>query len=159
MATVLAVGGALTSCSSPSTDPFTRPSEAPGIIVAGRVVADDPAFDPAAARRPRFVPCQGLSGCARTSPVDGDYYPGLNLPPTVDTEVDFDSQAILYLVGAKFVSATLEDDTVHVRLEPRLTGFQMVKLDGREILTVPVIRYSFERGTDVLCVSGLEGCG
>jgi len=159
VAAVLALGGALVSCTSSSSDPFTEPPPARGAVVAAKVVVDDPAFDPSLARRPRYVPCIGLSGCARSSPAVGDFYPGANIPDAADQDVNYSSQVVLYLVAAHFETATLEDDTIHVRLTPRPAGFEMVKLDASEILTVPVPRYSFEHGAAVLCASGLEGCG
>lgn len=158
MAAVLAAGSALAACSgsaAPKADvPANRNS-----AVAARVLVDDPAFDPATAKRPRFVPCHGLSGCARSAEGVGDFYPGAAIPESADLAVDHTIELVLYLVGARFERADLEQGTVHVEVVTRSAGFQMVKLDGSEILALPNVIYSFEDGTGVICRGGLEGCG
>jgi len=158
VAAVLAAGSALAACSgsaAPEPDlPANRSS-----AVAGRVLVDDPAFDPAAAKRPRFVPCHGLSGCARSAEGVGDFYPGVSIPESADLAVDHTVELVLYLVGARFERADLEQGTVHITVVSRPAGFQMVKLDGSEILALASVVFSFEEGTDVICRGGLEGCG
>lgn len=126
--------------------------------MVARVIADDASFDPNNAKRPRFVACQGLSGCARTSPTDGELYPGVVLPAGADDEVDFSAEVVLYLLGSRFVQADLVSDVVHIKLEERSAGFQMVKLDAREILPLPLPRFSFEVGSRRLCIAFWEGC-
>ena len=158
MAAVLAAGSALAACSgsaAPEADvPANRTS-----AVAARVLVDDPTFDPSAAKRPRFVPCHGLSGCARSAEGVGDFYPGATIPESADLAVDHTVELVLYLVGARFDRADLEQGTVHVKIVSRPAGFQMVKLDGTEILALPSVVYSFEEGNDLICRGGLEGCG
>lgn len=158
VAAVVVAGVALTACSA-SDAPFETSSPLPGSVVPARVVADDRAFAAENATRPRFVPCQGLSGCARTSP-SGDSYPGVVLPSGVDDEVDFAQEFVLYLTGAAFVEATVQQGTVRVRVRPRDGGFQMVKLDGREVLSIVDPRFSFEdENGRAICTSMWEGCG
>ena len=158
MAAVLAAGSALAACSG-SSAPEADPPANRRSAVAARVLVDDPAFDPAAAKRPRFVPCHGLSGCARSAEGVGDFYPGAAIPESADLAVDHTVELVLYLVGARFERADLEHGTVHIEVVSRPAGFQMVKLDGSEILVLPNAVYSFEEGTDVICRGGLEGCG
>lgn len=158
MAAVLAAGSALAACSGSATPKADIP-ENRSSAVAARVLVDDPAFDPATAKRPRFVPCHGLSGCARSAAGVGDFYPGATIPESADLAVDHTIELVLYLVGARFERADLEQGTVHVKVVSRPAGFQMVKLDGSEILAVPSVVYSFEEGTELICRGGLEGCG
>ena len=160
MAAVAVSGSLLTACSPSIPEPFASTSPVPGSVIAANVVATDTAFVPANAKRPRFVPCQGLSGCARSSPGTGDYYPGVILPSAADDQVDYSREFVLYLAGASFDQATLEQTTVHVRLQPRSNGFQMVKLDGRDVLplTAPTFSFEDEAGT-VICTSMWMGCG
>ena len=131
----------------------------PGSVIAARVIADDPSFDPASARRLHFVPCAGLSGCARVSPQSGEYYPGADVPADVDDQVDYTEQFVIYLAGAQFEAATLEGTTVHVRVTPEKKGFQMVKLTGQGVLTLATPTFSFQTSSGaVLCTSSWEGC-
>lgn len=158
MAAVVGTSVALAACSA-SDVPFDTSSPLPGSVIPARVVADDRAFVAESTTRPRFVPCQGLSGCARTSP-SGDSYPGVVLPSGVDDEIDFAQEFVLYLIDAAFVEATIQEGTVHLRVRPRERGFQMVKLDGREVLSVVDPRFSFEDESGrVICTSMWEGCG
>jgi hypothetical protein len=150
---------ALTACSSSTPTPFERETPLAGNVVSARVLADDPSFVAQTTTRPRFVPCQGLSGCARTSPATGDAYPGVVLPSGVDDNVDISQEIVLYIVDAEFQEATLDQAVVHVRVRPRERGFQMVKLDGREVLSVVQPRFWFEdEGGGVICTSAWEGC-
>ena len=158
MAAVLAAGSALAACSGSAPVSSDVPANRSS-AVAARVLADDPTFDPAAAKRPRFVPCHGLSGCARSAEGVGDFYPGATVPESADIAVDHTVELVLYLVGARFERADLEQGTVHIKVVSRPAGFQMVKLDGSEILALPNVVYSFEEGTGVICRGGLEGCG
>src|SRR5688572_3208072 len=119
VAAVAVAGSLLTACSSDTPEPFRTSSPLTGSIVVARVVADDQTFARADAKRPRFVPCQGLSGCARTSPGTGDYYPSVVLPSGVDDQLDFTQEFVLYLVGAAFVEATFDQTTVHIRVTER----------------------------------------
>lgn len=155
MAAVLAAGSVLAACSEVTPDVRTSPSS----VIAARVLVDDRSFDPAAARRPRFVPCRGLSGCARSAAGVGDFYPGVAVPDTADAAVDHTAEFVIYLVGARFERADLAGTTVHVRVARRPAGFQMVVLDGREVFALPGVTYSFEEGTEVICRASLEGCG
>jgi hypothetical protein len=158
VASVAVAGVALTACSSSTPEPFRSDAPIPGSVIAARVIADDPIFDPDAARRPHFVPCRGLSGCARSSPEVGEYYPGVALRANVDDEVDYTEQFVLYLAGAAFEQATLDGTTVHVRVSARARGFQMVKLTGQDVLTVePTFSFQTADGS-VLCTSSWEGC-
>jgi hypothetical protein len=155
---VVVAGSVLAACST-TPSPFDSSSPLPGSVIPARVVADDRAFAAESTIRPRFVPCQGLSGCARTSP-SGDSYPGVVLPSGVDDEIDFAQEFVLYLIDAAFVEATVQQGTVHLRVRPRERGFQMVKLDGREVLSVVDPRFSFEDESGrVICTSMWEGCG
>lgn len=158
MAAVLAAGSALAACSGPAVESGDLPADRSS-AVAARVLVDDPVFDPAAAKRPRFVPCHGLSGCARSASGVGDFYPGATIPESADLAVDHTVELVLYLVGARFQRADLEQGTVHIKVVSRPAGFQMVKLDGSELLALPNVVYSFEEGTAVICRGGLEGCG
>ena len=158
MAAVAVAGSVLTACSSSTPAPFRSEAPITGTVVAARVIADDPTFDPDAAARPHFVPCRGLSGCARSSPETGEYYPGVSLPPKIDDEVDYTEQFVLYLAGASFEQATLDGSTVHVRVSKRESGFQMVKLSGQDVLALnPTFSFQTDDGT-VLCTSSWEGC-
>jgi hypothetical protein len=149
----------MTACSSSTPAPFQSRPPVPGDVIAARTIAEDPTFDPSVTRRPRFVPCQGLSGCARSSPATGEYYPGVIVPSPVDASVDYSQEFVLYLTGASFDQATLEGTTIHVRLATKPRGFQMVKLDGQGVLTVGSPAFSFENeGGTVICTSGWEGC-
>ncbi len=161
MAAVAVAASTLAACSSGTTEPFTQPTAPPGEAIAGRVVADDPGFPTGLAKRPRFVPCRGLSGCARTDPVIGAYYPGASLPAGVDDEVDYSVEMVVYLVGARFVAAGLARSTVHVEVEEREAGFQMVKLDGRDVFVLDEPRFRFAQRGRAICVvePGEEGCG
>ena len=160
MAAVAVAGASLTACSSSPHPAFESSTPLPGAVISGRVIAEDRFFSSAATGRPRFVPCQGLSGCARTSPSTGDAYPGLTLPPGIDDDIDYTQEFVLYLVGAAFEEASFEKYVAHIRLRPRDGGFQMVKLDARELLTVVDPTFSFEDDTGkVLCTSSWEGCG
>jgi hypothetical protein len=124
------------------------------------VIAEDRSFTTQASGRPRFVPCTGLSGCARTSPSTGDAYPGVNLPAGIDDDIDFTQEFVLYLVGAAFEEASFDEFTAHIRVRPRGDGFQMVKLDARELFTVVEPKFSFQdEDGKVLCTSSWEGCG
>jgi hypothetical protein len=159
VAAVLAAGSALAACSgtpAPEADdlPENRTS-----VVAARVLVDDPAFDPSVARRPRFVPCVGLSGCARSTEREGDFYPGADISDSADAEVDHTAELVLYLVAARFDRADLEGNVLHVKVVERPAGFQMVELDGREVLALPSVVYSFEEGSRAICAGSLEGCG
>lgn len=160
MASVAVAGSLLGACSSSTPEPFRSETPVRGSVIAAAVIAEDVAFNPADARRPRFFVCQGLSGCARSSPADGEYYPGVVLPSAVDTQVDFDSQFVLYLLGATFEEAALDQITVRVRVTPRERGFQMVKLDGRSVLPIidPQFRFQGPDGT-AFCSSTWGGCG
>ena len=160
MASVAVTGSLLTACSASTPAPFRSEQPIRGSVVPAKILTDDAAFDPASARRARFVPCQGLSGCARSSPVSGDYYPGAVLPTGVDAQVDYSQEFVLYLAGATFDQATLDQSTVHVRVELRAKGFEMVKLDGQDVLATPSPTFSFEDPNGrVICTSGWEGCG
>lgn len=160
MAAVAVAGALLAACSSDTPEPFRTTSPLTGSVVVARVVAEDRTFAPADAKRPRFVPCQGLSGCARTSPGTGDSYPSAVLPTGVDDQIDFTQEFVLYLVGASFTEATFDQITVHVRVAERDKGFQMVKLDGREVNSVVDPTFSFEdEAGNVICTSKWEGCG
>jgi len=154
----VAVSGMLTACSASTPAPFRTEPPQPGDIIPARLIAEDRAFDPSTATRPRFVPCQGLSGCSRTSP-EGDFYPGVDLPSAIDSQVDFSQEFVIYLAGGDFDTATLDGTTIHVRLQRTSHGFQMVKLDGQGVLSIPSPTFSFENedGT-VICTSGWEGC-
>ena len=160
MAAVAVAGSLLTACSSSTPTPFAATTPVAGSQIAATIIATDTAFVAANAKRPRFVPCQGLSGCARSSPGTGDSYPGVTLPTGVDDQVDYAQEFVLYLVGATFDQATLDQATVHVRLQPRSNGFQMVKLDGRDVLPIvdPTFSFEDEAGT-VICTSMWAGCG
>jgi hypothetical protein len=129
-------------------------------VVAARVVADDPAFPASSARVPRFVPCRGLSGCARSATGIGEFYPGAVVPPGADDDVDHTIEFLLYLVGARFEQADLAGDTLHVEVTERSGGFQMVKLDGRLVLASTGVRVSFEQRGRVICETepSWEGC-
>jgi hypothetical protein len=160
VAAVAVAGSLLTACSSGTPAPFRSEPAIPGSTIAAEVLITDTEFAPSDAERPRFVPCQGLSGCARTSPEVGDYYPGVIFPSAVDGQVDFSQEFVLYLVGAEFDQATLDGTTVHVRLVKKSKGFQMVKLDGQDVLAVVDPAFSFEDTNGALiCGSGWEGCG
>ena len=160
MAAVAVAGSLLVACSSSTPEPFQSEPPVRGDVIAARVIAEDVAFDPADARRPRFFACQGLSGCARSSPADGDYYPGVVLPSAVDSQVDYGAQFVLYLLGAHFEEAALEQTRVNVKVTPREKGFQMVKLDGRSVLPIidPQFRFLGPDGT-AFCSSTWGGCG
>jgi hypothetical protein len=124
------------------------------------VIAEDRAFVSSGTGRPRFVPCQGLSGCARTSPATGDAYPGVILPSGVDDQIEFSSEVVLYLVNAAFEEATFDLPTVRIRVRTRERGFQMVKLDGRDVLSVVDPSFWFEdEDGKLICMSSWEGCG
>jgi len=159
VAAVAVTGSLLTACSGATPAPFRSEPPLTGDVLAARVIADDTAFDPDTATRPRFVPCRGLSGCARSSPETGSYYPGVTLPANVDDEVDYSEQFVLYLVGAAFDQATIDGTTVRVRLSRRAKGFQMVKLTGRDLLGFPSPTFVFqdEAGRRI-CTSSWEGC-
>ena len=160
VASVAVTGSLLTACSSGTPAPFRTEPALAGSVVAAQVLVTDPTFAPSDAKRPRFVPCQGLSGCARSSPATGDYYPGVVVPSGVDGKVDFSQELVLYLVGVEFDQATLDGTTVHVRVAPKTEGFQMVKLDGQDVLAVIDPRFSFEdENGAVICTSMWEGCG
>ncbi len=160
MAAVAVAGLALTACSSSPDPAFETTTPLPGSVISARVIADDRSFAAPGTGRPRFVPCQGLSGCARTTPATGDAYPGVVLPPGIDDQIEHGQEFVLYLVGAGFLEATFNNPTVHVRVKAREGGFQMVKLDGREVLAVVDPRFSFEdEDGDVICTSSWEGCG
>jgi len=160
VASVAVTGSLLAACSSSTPAPFASEPPLRGSVVAAGVLAEDPAFDVTSARRARYVPCQGLSGCARTSPASGSYYPGVILPTDVDGQVHYSQEFVLYLVGATFDQATLDGSTVHIRLETRPKGFQMVKLDGQQVLAIPGLVFSFENPSGhVICTSGWQGCG
>jgi hypothetical protein len=160
VAAVAVAGSLLTACSSGTPAPFASDTPVRGSTVAAEVLANDTSFTSSYAKRPRFVPCQGLSGCARSSPVTGDYYPGAIVPTAVDSQVDFSQEFVLYLVGAEFDQATLDRTTVHVRVQPRSKGFQMVKLDGRDVSLIADATFSFEdENGNVICASMWEGCG
>lgn len=160
MAAVAVAGASLTACSSSPHPAFESGTPLPGTVISGRVIAEDRSFTSAAAGRPRFVPCQGLSGCARKSPGTGDAYPGVNLPPGIDDDIDYTQEFVLYLVGVAFEEASFEDHTAHIRVRPREGGFQMVKLDARELFTSVEPRFTFQDDTGkVLCTSSWEGCG
>jgi hypothetical protein len=159
VAAVAVAGPLLAACSSSTPAPFRTEAPIPGSAIAARVVADDPEFDPAATRRPHFVPCSGLSGCARSSPQAGEYYPGVTLPANVDDEVDYTQQFVIYLAGAEFEDATLDGPTVHVRLTERSRGFQMVKLAQQDVLTLASPTFSFVTASGTaLCSASWEGC-
>jgi len=160
VAAVAVTGSLLTACSSGTPEPFRSETPVPGSTIAAEVLITDTEFAPSDAKRPHFVPCQGLSGCARTSPAIGDYYPGVIFPAAVDGQVDFSQEFVLYIVGAEFDQATLEGATVHLRLVRRSKGFQMVKLDGQDLFAIvdPTFSFEDENGT-VICTSGWEGCG
>ena len=160
MAAVAVAGAVMTACSPSTPEPFRSEPPLRGSVIAAQVIAEDIAFDPGNARRPRFFVCQGLSGCARSSPVDGEYYPGLVLPSAIDSQIDFDSQFALYLLGGAFEEATLDQTTVRIRVATRERGFQMVKLDGRSVLPIidPQFRFQAPDGT-AFCSSSWGGCG
>jgi hypothetical protein len=160
VAAVAVAGSLLTACSSETPEPFKSETPLRGSVIAAQVIAEDIAFDPQEARRPRFFVCQGLSGCARSSPVDGEYYPGVVLASAIDSQVDFDSQFAMYVLGASFEEATLDQTTVHIRVTPRRRGFQMVKLDGTSVLPIidPQFRFEGPDGT-AFCSSTWGGCG
>jgi len=160
VAAVAVTGSLLAACSSSPPAPFASEPPIRGDVIAARVIAEDVAFAPANAKRAKFVPCQGLSGCARTSPGSGDYYPGVNLPTSIDSQVDPTQEFVVYLVGSAFDQATLDGTTIHVRVQPKSKGFQMVKLDGRGVLPIADPTFSFEDETGkVICTSAWEGCG
>jgi hypothetical protein len=160
VAAVAVTGSLLTACSSGTPSPFASETPVRGSAIAAEVLVNDTLFTPSDAKRSRFVPCQGLSGCARSSPATGDYYPGVIFPTGVDGRVDLSQEFVLYLVGAEFDQATLDQATVHVRLVTKSKGFQMVKLDGRDVLTIVDPTFSFEDETGaVICTSMWEGCG
>ncbi|MFY9586468.1 MAG: hypothetical protein WAT66_03320 [Actinomycetota bacterium] len=160
MAAVAVAGASLTACSSSSHPAFEGPTPLAGTVISGRVIVEDRTFTTAAAGRPRFVPCQGLSGCARTSLSTGEAYPGAKIPPGIDDDIDYTQEFVLYLVGAAFEEATFEDHTAYIRLRPRDGGFQIVKLDARELFTSVEPRFSFQDDAGkVLCTSSWEGCG
>jgi hypothetical protein len=155
VAAVAVTGSLLTACSSGTPSPFASETPVRGSTVAAEVLVNDLSFAPSDAKRHRFVPCQGLSGCARSSPSTGDYYPGVIFPTAVDSQVDFSEEFVLYLVGAEF-----DQTTVHVRVKPRAAGFQMVKLDGRDVSVLVDAMFSFEDANGaVICTSMWEGCG
>jgi len=159
VASVAVTGSLLTACSTPTPAPFPTEPPVRGEVIPARLIAEDRIFDPGTATRPRFVPCQGLSGCARTSP-QGDYYPGVDLPSGIDSQVDLSQEFVLYLAGGDFDQATLDGATVHVRLTETTKGFEMVKVDGQQVLSIPNPTFSFERedGT-VICAASWGGCG
>ena len=159
VASVAVTGSLLTACSGSTPAPFQTESPLRGDVIPARVIAEDRIFDPETATRPRFVPCEGLSGCARTSP-QGDYYPGVDLPSGIDSQVDLSQEFVLYLAGGDFDQATLDGTMVHVRLAGTAKGFQMVKLDGQQVLAIPNPTFSFEteNGT-VICTASWGGCG
>jgi hypothetical protein len=159
VAAVAVAGSVLTACSSGTPAPFRSEAPIPGSVIAARVIGEDPTFDPEAAKRPHFVPCSGLSGCARSSPEAGEFYPGVTLPTNIDDQVDYSAQFVLYLAGATFDAATLDGATVHVRVTKSARGFQMVKLAQQDVLTLASPTFSFQTadGT-VLCSSSWEGC-
>lgn len=160
MAAVAVAGLALTACSSSPHPAFESSTPLPGGIIPARVIAEDRSFVSPGTARPRFVPCQGLSGCARTSPATGDAYPGVVLPSGVDDQIEYSSEFVLYLVNAAFEEATFNRPTVHIRVRPRENGFQMVKLDGRDVLSVVDPSFVFEDADGkVICMSSWEGCG
>jgi hypothetical protein len=161
VAAVALAGVVLTACSSSTPSPFSSSSPLPGSIISARVVADDRSYVPQSDIRPRFVPCQGLSGCARTSPTGGDAYPGVILPTGVDSQVDYGQEFVVYLVDATFDAATLDQTTVHIRVNRRERGFQMVKLDGQDVFSVFEPSFSFEDAATgkQICESKWEGCG
>jgi hypothetical protein len=160
VAAVAVTGSMLTACSGETPAPFRSEPPLAGSVIAARVIADDTAFDPDFAKRPRFVPCQGLSGCTRSSPTASEYYPGVTLPPNVDDQVDYSDQFVLYLAGAAFDAATLDQATIHVRLRERPKGFQMVKLTGQGVLGVPNPTFVFQNEAGgTICTSSWEGCG
>ena len=160
MAAVAMAGASLTACSSSPHPAFETGSPLPGTVISGRVIAEDRSFTSQASGRPRFVACSGLSGCARTSPATGAAYPGVNLPKGIDDNIDYTQEFVLYLVGAAFEEASFEEFTAHIRVRPREGGFQMVKLDARELFTAVEPKFSFEDDTGkVLCTSSWEGCG
>jgi hypothetical protein len=160
VAAVAVTGSLLTACSSGTPSPFASETPIRGSTIAAEVLVNDPSFAPSDAKRPRFVACQGLSGCARTSPIEGEYYPGVIFPAAVDGRVDFSQEFVLYVVGAEFDEATLDQTTVHVRLAAKPKGFQMVKLDGRDVTTIVDPTFSFENENGAaICTSMWEGCG
>jgi len=157
VAAVVVAGSALAACSLP---PAPKDSVQTGSrAVAARVVADDPSFSAASAKRPRFFPCQGLSGCARESADAGPAYPGVEIPPAVDGEVDYSAEFVIYLVGARFVEADLVGGNVVVKVTERPSGFQMVKLDARDLATIGTPTFSFEESSRTICSSSWGGCG
>jgi hypothetical protein len=160
VAAVAVAGMSLTACSASPHPAFEGGAALPGTVISGRVIAEDRSFVSPASGRPRFVPCQGLSGCARTSPGTGEAYPGVTLPAGIDDQIDYTQEFVLYLVGAAFEEATFEQFTAHIRVRPREGGFQMVKLDGRELFSVvePTFAFQDDKGK-VLCTSSWEGCG
>jgi len=160
VASVAVAGSLLPACSSSTPAPFRSEPPARGDVIAARVIAEDPTFDPETARRPRFVPCQGLSGCARSSPESGEFYPGVIVPTPADASVDYSQEFVLYLAGASFDQATLDGTTVHVRVARQARDFQMVKLDGQQVLTIAYPTFSFEdENGSVICTSDWGGCG
>ena len=160
MAAVAVAGMTLTACSSSPHPAFDSGSPLPGSVISGRVIAEDRSFVSPASGRPRFVPCNGLSGCARTSPATGDAYPGVTLPAGIDDDIDYTQEFVLYLVGAAFEEATFEQFTAHIRVRPREGGFQMVKLDARQLFSVVEPTFSFQdEDGETLCTSSWEGCG
>lgn len=160
VAAVAVAGMTLTACSPTPHPAFESSSPAPGTVIPARVIADDGSFGAAATGRPRFVPCQGLSGCARTSPDRGEAYPGVVLPSGVDDQVEYSQELVLYLVGAAFEEATFDWPTVHIRVRPRERGFQMVKLGASDVFSVLDPKFSFENEDGkVICTSSWEGCG
>jgi hypothetical protein len=156
----VALGFIASACSDATSDPRARSSVPRRSVVAARVVADDTAFPASSARVPRFVPCQGLSGCARSATGIGELYPGAVIPPGADVDVDHTVEFLLYLVGARFERADLAGDTLHVEVTERAGGFQMVKLDGRQVLASMGVGVSFEQRGRVICSTGpsWEGC-
>lgn len=158
----LAILLTLAACGGDTAGPAARPTGSSTSVVVGRVVADDPGFEAAAANAPRFVACRGLSGCARSAPGTGERYPGAAIPAEADAEVDHTAEFVLYLIGARFEQADLADDTLHVAVTERDGGLQMVKLDGRQVFAASAgVGVAFEARGRLICRMGpsWEGCG
>ena len=144
MASVAVAGSLLPACSSPTPAPFRSEPPPRGDVIAARVIAEDRTFDP------RF----------RGGAASRHFYPGVIVPTPADASVDYSQEFVVYLAGASFDQATLDGTTVHVRVSRQARDFQMVKLDGQQVLSIATPSFSFEDESGaVICTSGWGGCG